>query len=70
MTAMNLFETYSARVNAALARLSERVVLPAGLTRTGLPVGLQVIAPHLADRTAIDVAARIGALVGHLQPGL
>jgi amidase len=44
------------------------VVLPAGLTRSGLPVGLQVIAPHLEDRTAIDVAERIAALLDHHTP--
>ena len=40
------------------------VVLPAGLARDGLPVGLQVIGPFLADRTVIDVAGYIGELVG------
>jgi amidase len=44
------------------------VVVPVGLTRGGLPLGLQVIAPFLEDRTAIDVAGRIGALVGPLIP--
>jgi amidase len=43
-------------------------VVPAGLTPEGLPVGLQVIGPFLEDRTVIDVAARIGALVGPLIP--
>ncbi|NKQ51631.1 amidase [Amycolatopsis sp. K13G38] len=36
------------------------VVVPAGLTRDGLPVGLQVVAPHLADRTAIAFAELAG----------
>jgi amidase len=31
-------------------------VAPVGLTPEGLPVGIQVIAPYLEDRTAIDVA--------------
>ena len=44
------------------------VVVPVGLTREGLPVGLQVIAPFLEDRTAIDVARRIGDLIGPLVP--
>jgi amidase len=44
------------------------VVVPVGLTRTGLPVGLQVIGPFLEDRTAVDVAGRIGALRGPLIP--
>jgi amidase len=44
------------------------VVVPVGLTRSGLPVGLQVIGPFLEDRTTIDVAGRIGALRGSLRP--
>nr|WP_246324899.1 amidase [Petropleomorpha daqingensis] len=43
-------------------------VVPAGLTRDGLPVGLQVIGPFLEDRTVLDVAGRIGALIGPLVP--
>jgi amidase len=43
-------------------------VVPVGLTGGGLPVGMQVIAPYLEDRTAVDVAGRIGALVGPLVP--
>jgi amidase len=39
-------------------------VLPAGRARDGLPVGLQVIGPFLADRTVMDVAGYIGELVG------
>lgn len=44
------------------------VVMPAGLTDDGLPVGLQIVAPHGADRRAIrfaelaaDVVAGVGA---------
>jgi amidase len=44
------------------------VVLPAGLARYGLPVGLQVIGPFLADRTVVDVAERIDQLVGGFVP--
>ena len=44
------------------------VVLPAGLARDGLPVGLQVIGPFLEDRTVIVVAEHIGALVGGFVP--
>ena len=32
-------------------------VPPIGLTASGLPVGVQVVAPYLHDRTAIRVAA-------------
>ncbi|MFI5695383.1 amidase family protein [Kribbella sp. NPDC051586] len=34
-------------------------VAPAGQTRDGLPVGIQIIAPYLEDRTAIDLARHI-----------
>jgi amidase len=44
------------------------VVIRAGLTSHQLPVGLQVIAPHLEDRTAIDVAERIATLLSPLVP--
>jgi amidase len=40
------------------------VVVPVGLTAAGLPAGIQVVAPLYADRTAIDVAARIAAVSG------
>jgi amidase len=39
-------------------------VVPVGLTREGLPVGVQVVAPFLEDRTALDVARRIEAGLG------
>ena len=37
---------------------------PAGLTRGGLPIGLQVIGPYLEDRTPIRFAALVAAEVG------
>jgi amidase len=40
------------------------VVAPVGLTSSGLPVGIQIVAPYLEDRTAIDVAARIADVIG------
>lgn len=42
-------------------------VAPVGLTRGGLPVGMQVIAPYLEDRTAIDVVRQIERTVGGFQ---
>ncbi|MCP3910499.1 MAG: amidase [Actinomycetia bacterium] len=47
-------------------------VVPVGLSPSGLPVGVQVVAPHLADRTALRVAQSIGELTGGWQmpPGL
>jgi amidase len=44
------------------------VVAPAGLTSGGLPVGVQIVGPHLEDRTPIDVAARIAEVTGGFQP--
>jgi len=44
------------------------VSAPVGLTADGLPVGLQVVAPYLEDRTAIDVARRITEIVGGFVP--
>jgi amidase len=43
------------------------VVAPVVLTAAGLPVGIQIVAPHLEDRTAIDVAARIADVAGGFQ---
>lgn len=37
---------------------------PVGRTAAGLPVGMQVVAPYLHDRTAIAVADTLGALAG------
>lgn len=36
-------------------------VPPIGRTPDGLPVGVQCVGPHLGDRTAIEVARRLGA---------
>jgi amidase len=41
---------------------------PVGLTRDGLPVGIQIIGPYLEDATPIDVAARLADLVGGFRP--
>ena len=37
---------------------------PAGLTRGGLPIGLQAIGPYLEDRTPIRFAALVGKEIG------
>lgn len=44
------------------------VTAPVGLARDGLPVGVQVVAPLYADRTAIDVAHRMAEVIGGYQP--
>ncbi|MBI4183319.1 MAG: amidase [Proteobacteria bacterium] len=43
-------------------------VAPAGLTRSGLPVGAQVIAGHLEDLTAIEVCRLIARETGGFRP--
>lgn len=40
------------------------VSMPAGVTAEGLPVGLQIAAPYLEDRTALDVARCADAVLG------
>ena len=44
------------------------VVAPIGRTRAGLPLGIQIVAPYLEDRTAIDVARRLADVVGGFVP--
>lgn len=41
-------------------------VFPAGLTRTGLPVGLQVIGPFLEDATPIYLAGKLAEISGEI----
>jgi amidase len=42
-------------------------VAPAGRTRSGLPVGLQIMGPYLEDATPIAFAARIAAVIGGFE---
>ena len=44
------------------------VAVPAGLTTANLPVGVQVVAPYLEDRTAIDIGRHIERVAGRLTP--
>jgi amidase len=41
---------------------------PVGLTRDGLPVGIQILGPYLEDATPIDVAARLAEVTGGFRP--
>jgi len=41
---------------------------PIGLTRDGLPVGIQIVGPHLEDATPIDVAGRLAEVIGGFAP--
>jgi amidase len=43
-------------------------VTPVGRTRGGLPVGLQIVAPYLEDRTSIDFARRLADVAGGFEP--
>ncbi len=52
---------------ASLAYLPASVV-PAGLAADGLPVGLQVIGPHLEDRTPLRFAALAAEVLGGFTP--
>ena len=43
------------------------VTAPVGLARDGLPVGMQIVGPHLEDRTPIAFARRLAGVVGGYQ---
>jgi amidase len=43
-------------------------VVPVGFTSTGLPVGIQVVGPHLGDLTALSIAKRLEGLTGGYAP--
>lgn len=43
-------------------------VIPVGRTRSGLPVGLQVVGPFLEDRTALRAAQLLHAVLGEWEP--
>tara|TARA_A100001037_G_scaffold49313_1_gene41232 strand:+ start:5620 stop:7092 length:1473 start_codon:yes stop_codon:yes gene_type:complete len=43
-------------------------VAPVGRTRSGLPVGLQVVGPYLGDRTTLDFAGRMADAIGGFVP--
>jgi amidase len=43
-------------------------VAPVGRTRAGLPVGLQIVAPHLEDHTSIRFAELMADVTGGFEP--
>lgn len=43
-------------------------VVPLGRTKTGLPIGMQVVGPYLEDRTCIDIARHLSKLIGDFTP--
>jgi amidase len=44
------------------------VAAPAGRTRAGLPVGIQIMGPYAEDGTPIDIAGRMADVVGGFAP--
>lgn len=43
-------------------------VVPAGRTKSGLPVGVQIIGPYLEDLTTLEFAALLEPIAGGFQP--
>jgi amidase len=43
-------------------------VAPVGRSRSGLPVGLQIVGPYLEDRTTVAFAAQLADLIGGFVP--
>lgn len=43
-------------------------VVPVGITPRGVPVGIQVVGPHLGDRTTLEFAGRIEEILGGYRP--
>jgi amidase len=43
-------------------------VAPVGRTKTGLPVGIQILGPYLEDATPIDLAGQLAGIIGGFQP--
>jgi amidase len=58
-------------ISLAGASYLPAVVVPVGQTKAGLPVGIQIIAPYLEDRTALDFARHVEQLTGgfRIPPG-
>ena len=54
----------------ALATLTHlpATVVPVGRTAAGLPVGVQIVGPHLEDRTTLAVARQVEELLGGFTP--
>ena len=54
----------------ALATLTHlpATVVPVGHTAAGLPVGVQIVGPHLEDRTTLAVARQVEELLGGFIP--
>lgn len=55
-------------VGLAGAAYLPATVIPIGRTRSGLPVGMQIVGPYLEDRTTLDIARHLEALLGGFTP--
>ncbi|MHA1538276.1 MAG: amidase [Alphaproteobacteria bacterium] len=44
------------------------VVVPVGLSASGLPVGMQIVGPYLEDRTALEFARAVAEATGGFRP--
>jgi amidase len=58
-------------ISLAGASYLPAAVVPVGQTKAGLPIGIQIIAPYLEDRTALDFARHVEQLTGgfRIPPG-
>jgi amidase len=55
-------------VGAFGALLLPVAAAPIGRTTGGLPIGVQIVAPHLGDRTAVAAAGHLERLLGGFTP--
>ena len=63
----NYHESHMTWTGLTLMPYLPAVVAPIGRTRSGLPVGIQIVAPYLEDRTAIEFARRLADVVGGFE---
>jgi len=58
-------------ISLAGASYLPAAVVPVGLSKSGLPIGIQIIAPYLEDRTALKFARHLEELTGgfKIPPG-
>jgi len=55
-------------ISAATLTGCPATVAPVGRTRENRPVGIQIMGPYLEDASPIDLAGRIGEIVGGFEP--
>src|SRR5205085_8371732 len=54
-------------ISPATFALLPATVAPAGRADDGMPVGAQIVGPYLEDRTTIDFAIKLAAVVGGFE---